>query len=420
MGGNISKVPETMKRLVLVQGNSDITKVQIKVEEIDVPQPKSGQVLIRVCAAPVNPSDYGIWKRAIGTEEKKDPIPMGKEGSGIVVRSGGGMVANRMVGKKVGFVNIPHGQGSYSEYVVVTAMTGAFPLPESVPVEAAASFFVNPYTAYGIWETSVARGSPGCVHTAAASQLGQMLVKFTKDKENFTLINVVRRQEQADILKKIGAEHVVVTGNNENWKTELKKLMDEHKINCAFDCISGEMTGDLVTLMPNAGNYFTYGGLSGQPCSGINPIDMIYRKVKVEGFFLTSWLTGTGQLNMIRRINRASAAILPALDNGWSSSQFKDCTLDNMFEEFCKMWATGFTNQKLRIRMVNEETEVEINKAVAAAAEDEVNEETEVEINKAVAAAAEDEGEKIKISHDVAFKINWSGPEKKVKAEVAE
>lgn len=356
MGANSSsEIPKTMKRLVLIKGNADITKAEIAVEEVDVPKPKSGQVLIRVSSAPINPSDYGIWKKVDMEAKDQKPIPVGKEGSGIVVMSGGGIVAGRMVGKKVGFVNLPRGQGAYSEYVTVPAMTAAFPLPEAVPVEAAASFFVNPYTAYGIYETSLARGSPGCVHTAAASQLGQMLTKFTKDKQGFTLINVVRRQEQADTLKELGAKHIVITGGNDNWKTELGDLMTEHKITCAFDAISGSMTGDLVTLLPNGGSYFTYGGLSGQPCAGINPICMIYRKVSVEGFFLPTWLAGTNQPGMLLRLNRASNAVLPALADGWSSSQFVDCTLENMFEEFTKMWTTtGFTNKKLRIRMGEE------------------------------------------------------------------
>ena len=79
---------------------------------------------------------------------------MGTEGSGIVVASGGGMWTYGLVGKKVGFVNLPRNQGSYSEYVTVNAVKGVFPMPERMDVNDAASFFVNPYTAYGILETA--------------------------------------------------------------------------------------------------------------------------------------------------------------------------------------------------------------------------------------------------------------------------
>lgn len=294
---------------------------------------------------------------------------MGKEGSGIVVASGGGLTAGRMVGKRVGFVSLPRGQGAYSEFVTADALKSVFALPSTVPVEAACSFFVNPFTAYAIADTAVNRGSPGCVHTAAASQLGQMLVKLTASNPKFTLINVVRRQEQAELLTGLGATHVVVTGGNDNWKTELKALMTEHNISCAFDAISGDMTGDLTTLLPDGGSYFTYGGLSGKPCSGINPIDMIYRRIKVEGFFLPTWLQGTGKVGMLLRLRAASAVVLPALNDGWSSSQFTDCSLDNMFDSFVQLWQTGFTGKKLRIRMMDPAMEAAVEQALSPDAE---------------------------------------------------
>ena len=90
-------------------------------------------------------------------------------------------------------MNLPRGQGAYSEYVTVDALKGAFAMPDDLPVEAAASFFVNPYTAYGIFDTAKSHGAKAFIHTAAASQLGQMLVKLMNgDPSNkIELINVV-------------------------------------------------------------------------------------------------------------------------------------------------------------------------------------------------------------------------------------
>lgn len=351
MGANLSgEVPKTMKRLVLVQGNEDLTKAVLKVEEVAVPHPKSGQVLIRVVAAPVNPSDYGMWRRDTA-DQKGGGRPIGNEGSGVVVSSGGGFVANSMVGKSVGFVNLPKGNGAYSEYVVATAMTSVFPLPDNVPVENACSFFVNPYTAYGIVDTAKARGSHGLVHTAAASQVGQMLVKYCKDKP-VALINVVRRQEQADIVTALGAKLVVVTDDNPLWKQQLKQMIEENKVSTIFDAIGGDMAGDLVSILPDKGTYFVYGVLSGKGLAGIGGIDMIYRKCKVEGWFLPSWIDGFSgsQISTVMNVRAASAAVLPALQDGWSSTLFTDCTIDTAFDEFVKMFTTnGFTNKKLRI-----------------------------------------------------------------------
>ena len=107
-----------------------------------MPKPRSGELLIKVAAAPINPSDYGVWRNS---KPERCPLAIGNEGSGVVVASGGGsarIVAG--VGSKVGFVNLPKGQGAYSEYVTVSAMTGTFPLPADLDVELAASFFVNP------------------------------------------------------------------------------------------------------------------------------------------------------------------------------------------------------------------------------------------------------------------------------------
>lgn len=349
MGANYSgEIPKTMKRLVFVNGNDDVKKAELKVEELAVPTPKSGQVLIKVIAAPINPSDYGEWKL---DNSGKPPRAIGKEGSGVVVSSGGGIVANRMVGKKVGFVNLPRGQGAYSEFVCVPAMTAAFPLPDQVPVEDACSFFVNPYTAYGLLETAIEKKSSGLVHTAAASQLGQMLVKLCLQRR-VPLINVVRRQEQKDILTAIGAEHIIVN-DHDGWKQELKELMTKLRITVVADAIGGDMAGELIGILPNNGYYYNYGRLSGKDVGGINGLDIIYRAVKIEGWLLPRWINGgTGsQITTLVRIRAASNSVLPALKDGWSASQYQDCSLENAFEEFQKMWVTGFTNRKLRIRM---------------------------------------------------------------------
>ena len=163
------EIPATMKRLVLTTPDEDMSKVVLSVEEVPVPKPRSGELLIKVAAAPINPSDYGVWRN---TKPERCPLAIGNEGSGVVVASGGGsarIVAG--VGTKVGFVNLPKGQGAYSEYGTVSAMTGTFPLPADLEVELAASFFVNPYTVFGILDTVQQRGATGLVHTAAASQV---------------------------------------------------------------------------------------------------------------------------------------------------------------------------------------------------------------------------------------------------------
>lgn len=359
-----SELPTSMRRWVLVQVNDDVTKAVLKVEEVPLPVPASGQVLIRVVAAPVNPSDYAIWQRSRPVQG--DPEPQGNEGSGVVVQSGGGVYANSLVGKNVGFVCNVKGSNSYAEYCVVDPMTGCYPLPESVPVADAASHFVNPYTAYGFVDTvrsrHVASSSsprPGFIHTAACSQLGQMLVKLCL-KEEITLINVVRRKSQAETLRSLGAEHIV-NSSEEGWETTLKSKIKELGIQFAFDAVAGEMTGKLLSMLPRKGTCFVYGRLSNEPCSNVQPLDLIYRRKKIEGFFLSSWMKKGGIASMYLRSKRATAAVheglAPAATGsgaGWSRTNFEDCSLDGMWDSFLDLCAHGFTGRKLRIVMAKQ------------------------------------------------------------------
>jgi len=356
------EIPETQKAFYVLEKNTDLQEVKVEVKtDVAVPKPKSGEVLIRVVAAPVNPSDFGVWTRPSASGKDDVPMVAGTEGSGIVIASGGGFVANRMVGKNVGFVK-PKNGGSYQQYVIVDAMTGVFPLSEGVKCEDAASHFVNPYTVCGFIDTLRKRHTGpleniGLVHTAAASQLGQMLVKLAKE-ENITLINVVRREDQATVLKDIGAAYII-NSSEDGWETSLRTMMKDLKINVIFDAISGDMSGTLLNLLPNGGTLFAYGKLSGSTCNGIQFTDLSYKNKKFEGFLLTNWLLEHGQgLLTMQRINAATKKVHRGLSkpDGWSSSKYQDCNIDNMFEMLLENMksTSSVTGRKLRIRFDQE------------------------------------------------------------------
>jgi NADPH:quinone reductase len=270
----------------------------------------------------------------------------------------------------VGFIIENPTQGSYSEYVTVDALKGIFPLPENVPVEDAASHFVNPYTVYGIVDTArstyTGKGTLGFIHTGAASQLGQMMVKYCT-QEKITLINIVRRDEQAEILRSLGAEHIIVS-NTSDWEEKLQAMIKDLDIRIAFECVSGEMTGKILSLLPSKSTLFVYGSLSGSPCNGIEPLDLIYRKKRVEGWLLPTWLLTGDPVTMLMRIRSATSAVHGGLvKGGWAESQFDDCTMDNMIDRFRELIDNGFTGRKLRIRM-----DVDPRSASAPPAETEV------------------------------------------------
>jgi NADPH2:quinone reductase len=341
------EIPTTMKRLVVTAPGKDVASCKIEIEEVPVPTPGSGEVLIKVAAAAINPSDYGSWYRC---KPEQCPFTMGKEGSGVVVATGGGFgTMTCPVGTKVGFVGLKKKQGAYSEYVVALAIESVFRMPDDLPVEDGASFFVNPYTAIGILDTAKEQGAKAIIHTAAASQLGQMLVKLAPT-EGVEVINVVRREEQAELLKNLGAQHVVVTGSGDSWKEELKSKVEELGATVAFDAVAGQSTGDLLDVLPPKGSVYVYGGLAGR-VENVDPMALIYHEKKLKGFFLTNWIQQGGTLTMLYRLMTASRKVNSGLkQGGWSSSQFKDTKLESAQADIVELLDSSSTGQKLRIR----------------------------------------------------------------------
>merc|ERR1740124_880828 len=179
----------------------------------------------------------------------------------------------------------------WQEYVCMAAQPpSACSLDQSLPVECAASFFVNPLTAIALFDVAKRKGSPAFIHTVGNSQLGQMMVKLAKS-EGVTIVNMVRKEEGKALLESLGAEHVVVT-SREGWQDELKNL---------------------------------------------------------EAFYLATWLTEGGMLKTIMRIRSCFKLSMPALGGGaWAESLFEDCRMEDMWPKMCKSQSK---TKKLRIRM---------------------------------------------------------------------
>jgi len=342
----MSEIPTTMKRLVVTAPGKDLASCTIEIEEVPVPKPARGEVLIKVVAAVINPSDYGAWFRC---KPEHCPVTMGKEGSGVVVASGGGLSSMAIrTGSSVGFVNLPYRQGTYSEYVVATAMGSVFSMPQDLPTEDVAAFFVNPYTAIGIIDTAKSQGAKAFVHTAAASQLGQMIVKLAPS-EGVEVINVVRREEQAELLKNIGAKHVIVS-IGDSWKEELAAKIKELGATVAFDAVAGQSTGDMMDALPKKGTVYVYGRLAGK-IQGIDPLDMIYHGKKLKSFFLSNWISQGGVLATVIRLKMAGGKVNDGLGKGgWSSTSFQDTKMENVQTDCLLLRENGATGKKLRIR----------------------------------------------------------------------
>ena len=260
-------------------------ELQISLARVPVAEPAADEIVIRVEATPINPSDLGLLigpadmaqAKVSGSGEStkvvaKMPapamrmmaarlgqdLPVGNEGAGIVVKAGASKEAQALLGKTVAMV----GGAMYTQYR--TAKAGeALLLRDGTSAAEGASCFVNPLTSLGMVETMRREGHKALVHTAAASNLGQMLNKLCA-KEGVSLVNIVRSAEQEKILRDIGAKHVC-NSTASNFMEVLVKALVETKATIAFDAIGGgKLASQILTAMEiaasqDASSYSRYG-----------------------------------------------------------------------------------------------------------------------------------------------------------------
>ncbi|WP_199556392.1 alcohol dehydrogenase catalytic domain-containing protein [Sandaracinobacteroides hominis] len=241
--------------------------LSILLETVALGDPADDEVIVRVEAAPINPSDLGllVGPADIASVETTSgglrftipparlpsvqgrlgqSMPVGNEGAGVVVAAGAGVRA--LQGKRVAMV----GGGMYADYRKIKARE-VVPLPDGVTSAEGASLFVNPLTALGFVETAKLEGHKAIIHTAAASNLGQMLQKICL-ADGVPLVNIVRSQAQADILRGIGATHVL-NSTDGDFRGALLKAVKETGATIAFDAIGGGTLGsDIVQAMERA------------------------------------------------------------------------------------------------------------------------------------------------------------------------
>jgi NADPH2:quinone reductase len=247
--------------------------LELSLETVPTPQPKADEVLVRIEASPINPSDLGLLfgaadpstMRSSGSADRPivtasvpkksmramaarvdKSLPAGNEGAGVVVAAGADESAQALIGKVVGVI----GGAMYSQYRCVPA-NQVLPFPDGTTPAQGASWFVNPLTSLGMVETMRIEGHKALVHTAAASNLGQMLQKVCL-ADDVPLVNIVRKAEQVELLRGMGASHVC----NSSEPTFMKDLTDAliaTGATLAFDAIGGgTLAGQILTCMEAA------------------------------------------------------------------------------------------------------------------------------------------------------------------------
>jgi NADPH2:quinone reductase len=249
-----------------------------QIMERPVPEPGPGEVLVRVMASPINPSDL-MFLYGRNRSRKKLPCVPGFEGSGVVVKSGGGKDADALVGRNVAFRT--DRDGAWAQYAVADPKKCIALLP-SVSFIAGAMLLVNPLTAWTLVDCAQKGGHACAIQNAAASALGRMVIKFAAERK-LNMINIVRRDEQIELLKSIGAQYVI-NSEHSDFDAELGKLARQNNATVAFDAIAGSGANRLLQAMPRGSQLWSYGGLSAAPLE-IDPVSLIYDERSVHGFW---------------------------------------------------------------------------------------------------------------------------------------
>ncbi|TPG12141.1 zinc-binding dehydrogenase [Sphingomonas oligophenolica] len=313
---------------------SSAGKLELWIEDVPVAAPGDGEIVVRMEATPINPSDLGLLLgpadpasfRVEGGKTVADipparlasmaarmdqALPVGNEGAGTVVAAGAG--AEDMVGKTVSLV----GGAMYAEYRTVRAKD-AVPVPAGATAADGASVFVNPLTALGMTETMKLEGHTALVHTAAASNLGQMLNKICV-ADGIALVNIVRSDAQAAILRALGATHIVDSSKYDFEATLVDALADTGAT-LAFDAIGGgDLAGRILVAMEAAANrkadgYSRYGSTTHKQVYIYGRLDMRPTTIGagvgmawgVGGWLLTPFLGRIGGEGMMRLRQRVS------------------------------------------------------------------------------------------------------------------
>jgi NADPH:quinone reductase len=289
-------LPATMHAVQLDEPNGRLTW-----REIPLPRPQAGQVLIRMAAAPINPSDLGALSGLSYSGRRQFPFTPGLEGSGTVMEAGDGFMARLLNGRRVACSALLTGDGTWAEYMVTSAQS-CIPLNKDVSLEQGTMLLVNPLSALAILEIAQRGKHPAIVSTAAASALGGMILRLGK-RHNIPIIHVVRRQAQVDWVRRLGGEYVL-NSTDSDFIEQLRTLALKLGATLLLDAISGGMTQQLAEAAPFGSTILLYSRLSDQECI-IDARTALIKNLHFDGWFLPNWF---GKKNLLQALQLSRQA----------------------------------------------------------------------------------------------------------------
>ena len=292
------QLPDEMTAVIL---DSFTGPDALRVEQRPVPKPGKDEVLIKVAASPINPSDLAYLDGQYGFKNLPPVIP-GGEASGTVVAVGPGMAGRYFLGKRVACLNQGSGSGMWAEYVVTSALGGALPLHRSVSLEQGAMSMINPLTASAFLQIAKNGGHKTIVLTAAASSLCQMVNRVCRS-DGIQVINIVRREAQVALLKGQGAA-IVLNSSEEDFDQQLQDACRQMGARLAFDAVAGPMTRQLLDALPEQSRVTVYSCLS-HKAPQVGPDHLIFENKAVNGFWLGPWIRNMNLLQILMLWRRA-------------------------------------------------------------------------------------------------------------------
>lgn len=366
-----------IRSMVTAEGN-----IEISIATTEIPTPSDNEVLIKVEASPINPSDLGllisfaadlttlsvlgsgdgtvatmkIHPAMMGAMKPRldQSMPVGNEGSGVIVDAGAN--AKALIGKTVGVA----GGSMYSQYRCVPA-SSCLVMDDGTTSAEAASSFVNPLTALAFVETMKMENHSAIVNTAAASNLGQMLVKICKD-DSVPLVNIVRKPEQVAVLKDLGAEHICNTSDPDFMKNLVAALIATGAT-LAFDATGGgnegKLPGQILAAMEIAANktakeysrygsdtykqVYIYGGLDQSPTILNRSFGMQWG---LGGWLLTPMI---GRIGM-ERFQQMRERVAKEIKTTFASQYTQEISFEEMLQpDIIKAYAKQATGEKFLV-----------------------------------------------------------------------
>ena len=277
----------------------------LRVERRPVPSPGRDEVLVKMAASPINPSDLAVLHGRYGFRPDPPFVP-GGEGSGTVVAVGPGAMGRYFQGSRVACLWDGRRDGAWAQYMVASTKGGVLPLSDSVSLERGATSVINPLTASAFIEITKKGGHKAIVLSAAASSLGRMVNRLASG-EGIEVINVVRRDTQVELLRQQGAS-IVLNSSDSGFDDALRDACHQHDAHLAFDAVAGELTARLLRALPSNSKVTVFSALSFEPAQ-TPPDQLIFENKCVDGFWLGPFIASRNLVQTMLTWRRAQKLV---------------------------------------------------------------------------------------------------------------